>query len=81
MFITVDHGRGDIKKDEWTSHNNKIQDAHEIWFAVMGPGIKPLGEMKETVQLYQEQFAQTIAKILGYTFKTNHPVAEPVLLK
>lgn len=37
LFITVDHGRGDIEKEKWTSHNNKIQDAHEIWFAVMGP--------------------------------------------
>ena len=81
LLITVDHGRGDIKKEEWTSHNDKIKDSHEIWFAVMGPGIKPLGEMKEPGQWYQEQFAQTIAKILGYTFKTNHPVAEAIQLK
>jgi hypothetical protein len=49
LFITVDHGRGDIKKDEWTSHNNKIQDSHEIWFAVMGPGTPARGEVKETL--------------------------------
>ncbi|MBL7744182.1 MAG: alkaline phosphatase family protein [Chitinophagaceae bacterium] len=79
LFITVDHGRGDIKKDEWTSHNNKIQDAHEIWFAVMGPDIKAKGEVNEAMQLYQKQFAQTIAKLLGYTFKADHPVADPVL--
>jgi bisphosphoglycerate-independent phosphoglycerate mutase (AlkP superfamily) len=78
LFITVDHGRGDIQKEEWTSHNNKIQDAHEIWFAVMGPGIKAKGELKNEMQVYQKQFAQTIAKLLGYTFKAGHPVAEPV---
>lgn len=81
LFITVDHGRGDINKDEWTSHNDKIQDSHEIWFAVMGPGIKSSGEMKEPAQLYQKQFAQTFAKILGYTFKADHPIADPVMIK
>jgi hypothetical protein len=81
LFITVDHGRGDVKKEEWTSHNNKIQDSHEIWFAVMGPGINASGELKEPMQLYQEQFAQTIAKILGYTFRTSHPVAEGIMIK
>jgi hypothetical protein len=81
LFITVDHGRGDKKKEEWTSHNNKIEDAHEIWFAVMGPDIQSLGEMKEPMQLYQEQFAQTITKILGYKYKAAHPIAEPIPLK
>ncbi|HEY6506040.1 MAG TPA: sulfatase-like hydrolase/transferase [Chitinophagaceae bacterium] len=78
LFFTVDHGRGDSKKEEWTSHNNKIEGAQEIWFAVMGPGIKAKGEVKEKLQLYQQQFAQTIAKLMGYTFKADHPVAEPV---
>ena len=81
MFVTVDHGRGDKNKDEWTSHNNKIEDSHEIWFAVMGPGIGPSGEIKEPVQLYQEQFASTFAKFLGYTYKAEHPVAESIILK
>jgi hypothetical protein len=75
LFITVDHGRGDINKNEWTSHNNKVQDSHEIWFAVIGAGVRPRGEVKDQVQVYQEQFAQTFARLLGYTFKTDHPVA------
>ncbi|HYM94255.1 MAG TPA: sulfatase-like hydrolase/transferase [Chitinophagaceae bacterium] len=75
IFITVDHGRGDKKKEEWTSHYNKIEDSHEIWFAVMGPGVKPSGEIKEPMQIYQKQFAQTMATILGYTFTAEHPVA------
>lgn len=79
LLFTVDHGRGDAKKEEWTSHNSKIQGANEIWFAVMGPGIKPTGEVKDSQQLYQEQFAQTIARLLGYTYKADHPVAEPVM--
>jgi len=50
----VDHGRGDIEKDNWTGHGAKIEDSHEIWFAMMGPGIKASGEIKEAMQLYQE---------------------------
>jgi hypothetical protein len=79
LFITVDHGRGDIEKEKWTSHNNKIQDAHEIWFAVMGPDTPVRGELNSEMQLYQQQFAQTFAKLMGYTYKANHPIADEVL--
>jgi hypothetical protein len=78
LFITTDHGRGDKEKEKWTSHNNKVQDSHEIWFAAIGPGIKPLGEIKKSMQLYQEQFAQTFARLMGYKFTANHPVAGEV---
>lgn len=78
LFITTDHGRGDAFKKEWTSHGTSIRDAYEIWFAVLAPSTIPKGEMKIEMQLYQKQFAQTIAKILGHTFKANHPVAEEV---
>jgi hypothetical protein len=79
LFITVDHGRGDVKKEEWTSHNNKIEDSHEIWFAVMGPDTPVRGELKSEMQLYQQQFAQTIAQLMGYTYSANHPIAEAIL--
>lgn len=75
LFITVDHGRGDLKKEEWTSHNNKIEDSHEIWFAVMGPDTPAQGERRSEMQLYQQQFAQTIAQLMGYTYTADHPVA------
>jgi Metalloenzyme superfamily len=79
LFITTDHGRGDAVKKEWTSHNNKVLDSHEIWFAVMGPDTPWRGELKSEMQLYQQQFAQTIAKLIGYTFKANHPIADEIL--
>ncbi|MDZ4330452.1 MAG: phosphoglyceromutase, partial [Flavobacterium sp.] len=65
-------------KAEWTSHGSSIQDASEIWFAAMGTGITAKGELKIEGQFYQEQFAQTIAKLLGYTFKASHPVAKEI---
>lgn len=78
IIITTDHGRGDKVKAEWTSHGAKIEGASEIWFAIMGPEIKAKGEMKNAGQWYQKQFAQTIAKQLGFTFKANHPIADEV---
>lgn len=78
LLITCDHGRGDKIKSEWQHHGSKITDAHEIWLAVIGPDTKPLGEMKEPMQLYQRQLATTIAKLLGFKFKPSHPVQDPV---
>lgn len=78
LLITTDHGRGDAVKSQWTSHGNTIANADEIWFAVMGPTTPAGGEMKTTVQLYQMQFAQTMAKLMGYTFQAGHPIAAAV---
>ncbi len=80
LFITTDHGRGDAKKEEWTSHNNKIKDSYQIWMAAIGPGIKVKGEVKINQQLYQKQFAQTMAAILGLTFIAEHPIADKIEL-
>lgn len=78
LFITVDHGRGDQNKNEWTSHGSDISGANEIWFAVMGPGTPAKGEAKDEMQIYQRQFAQTIASLLGLKFTAEHPVADEV---
>ena len=78
IFITTDHGRGDINKKEWTDHGSGIADAYQIWFAAMAPGISPSGEQKNNVQLFQDQFAQTIAKLLGVTYKASHPISPEI---
>jgi hypothetical protein len=78
LLVTVDHGRGDIVKSEWTSHNAKIEGADQIWFAVLGPNIEGKGEIKGEMQLYQKQFAQTIANMLNFKFECEHPVANPI---
>jgi len=78
LLITTDHGRGDKNKRQWTSHGSDIEGADEIWLAVMGPNTPALGEIKQSSQLYQKQFAQTIAKLLGLTFTANQPIAEEI---
>jgi len=46
---------------------------------VMGPDTPVRGELKTEMQLYQQQFAQTFAQLMGYTYSANHPIAEPIL--
>ncbi len=79
LFVTVDHGRGDVIKEKWTSHNNKIEDSHQIWFAVMGPGIAEKGEVRTSMQILQKQYAGTFAQLLGLDFKCEHEVAKGLL--
>ena len=78
IFITTDHGRGDMNKEEWRDHGSGIADAYQIWFAVMGSNIPSSGEQKNNVQLFQDQFAQTIAKLLGVTYKASHPISPEI---
>ncbi len=76
LFITTDHGRGITNKTKWTSHGASVEDADQIWFAVMGPNTPATGEVKTQTQVYQKQFAQTMAKLMGYQFTAEHPVAD-----
>jgi Metalloenzyme superfamily len=78
MLVTVDHGRGDIKKLSWTDHGAEIPDAHEIWFGLIGAGVPAKGEQTAAMQLYQQQFAQTMAHLLGLNFTANHPIGEAI---
>lgn len=78
LIITCDHGRGDVVKSQWRSHGSDIKGADQIWLAVIGPDTKPLGEGKTNGQLYQRQWATTIASLLGLEFKPSHPVMKPV---
>ena len=78
LFITTDHGRGDQLKEKWVSHGSGLPESGEIWFAAVGPGIPAKGEIKTEGQIYQKQFAQTLAEILRLRFTADHPVAEPV---
>lgn len=81
LVFTTDHGRGDIKKAQWTDHGQGVADASEIWLAMMVPGVTGKGELKSSDQLYQKQIAQTIASILGMKYSPKHPVGEAINLR
>ncbi|MFA6058453.1 MAG: alkaline phosphatase family protein [Taibaiella sp.] len=77
FIITTDHGRG-RKANTWTDHLFLIKGSGEIWMAIVGPGISPLGEMKTDAILYQKQIAATIAALLGQHFSCEHSVGNPI---
>lgn len=79
LVLSTDHGRGDIKKDQWVSHGQKVPDCNQIWMAYMGPNLKNLGEVNTDIQVYQNQIAATIAKILGENFKPKAETGLPII--
>ena len=80
FIITTDHGRG-AKTSKWNEHGSFIKGSSQTWLAVIGPNIKPRGEIKDDEQIYEKQIAQTIAALLGENFQANHAVASAVRLK
>src|SRR5690606_13730315 len=67
FIITTVHGRGS-RASNWTAHGEFISGSSQTWFAVIGPGIKPAGEIKSNEQQYLQQMAQTIAHLVGEDF-------------
>jgi len=78
FIITTDHGRGTEPQENWRNHSRDIENADQIWFAFIGAGILPGGEIGKPMQLYQNQVAKTAALILGYDYKNEKPVG-PVI--
>lgn len=77
FIIVPDHGRGDHQ--QWTSHGSSAAHAGETWLMVLGPDTAPSGEMKAPQQIYQDQFAKTLATFLGFNYTSKiHPVGEVV---
>ncbi len=77
LIITCDHGRGDNAED-WKHHGEKIQDADQIWMAVLGPDTPSKGEVKTESQLYQNQIAATISALLGVPYKNDFEVGKVI---
>lgn len=76
FIICPDHGRG--LGNQWTSHGTSAEHSNETWLIAIGPDTPPSGEMKNASQIYQDQIAQTIGHLLGFNFKANHPVGDPI---
>jgi hypothetical protein len=73
LILATDHGRGNTG-ETWTSHGSKVPESDQIWMAVMGPGIAPLGA-REGVKVTQSQIAATIATLLGEDYNAAQPKA------
>ncbi len=78
LVVTVDHGRGE--RMYWTSHGNSVSGANEIWFGVIAPGLTPKGEISGGKKLHLQQLAQTLCKMLGYTFESENKLSDVIPL-
>ena len=68
ILITTDHGRGDEIKTQWTSHGQKVSDSNQIWYAMIGAGVEPLGEVNLNEQVYQKDLIHIFSKISNLNF-------------
>ena len=79
FIITTDHGRGQ-KPNTWVRHDMFTKGSSNIWLMTLGPKFETKGEVKINAAIYNEQLAQTIARLLGYNFEPQHPVADAAIL-
>ena len=66
LLFTTDHGRGD--GPEWKDHGEKIDGAENVWIAMMGPRVAPLGERSSVPLVTSSQVAATVAQFAGLTY-------------
>lgn len=64
FIISTDHGRGSGLK-AWRDHDHDVDGAENIWIALIGPGVKPLGERSNAEKVTQSQIAATVAAAVG----------------
>jgi hypothetical protein len=78
FVITADHGRGATESGltEWSSHNTRTRGSHEMWLAIIGPGIRPAAAPTD-VTIHQAQIAATIARAVGVDWQSEVPTAAP----
>ena len=79
MIITTDHGRGFHNEEAWKHHGIKVPNADQIWIAVIGPDTPAMGEVSKEGQLYQNQVAQTIARLMKVKFEPGKKTGDPIL--
>jgi hypothetical protein len=70
FIITTDHGRGKYARS-WNSHGFWVRGSGEIWSAMIGPDLQPLGEGKTPETRLLQHTAATVLQMLGIKTSTN----------
>jgi hypothetical protein len=65
FIITTDHGRGTEPLETWKHHGANIKDTDQVWVIAFGYKIEILGEVLKEEQLYTNQVAASVAKLLN----------------
>ncbi|MGH7639196.1 MAG: alkaline phosphatase family protein [Gemmatimonadaceae bacterium] len=78
LILVADHGRGRTTRD-WKDHGADIAGSDETWFAVLGPGIAPLGARRDAAPVALAQTAASVATAVGLDYLRDVPRAAPPL--
>ena len=70
FIITTDHGRGKYARS-WNSHGFWVRGSGEIWTAMIGPDLQPLGEGKTPETRLLQHTAATVLQMLGIRASNN----------
>ncbi|MGY0408960.1 MAG: phosphoglyceromutase [Polaribacter sp.] len=71
FIVTTDHGRGTEPLATWKDHGNTIKNSDQVWVIVFGNKIDAKGEILFEEQLYTNQLAASVAKILDIEIPTD----------
>lgn len=64
FIITTDHGRGSSPK-KWGTHGFWVKGSGEIWNAMLGPDIDPLGELQHSQTTWLKEVATLVTKLIN----------------
>lgn len=78
FIITTDHGRGTDPLDTWRSHGGDIKGANGVWMILFGKGVSAEGELKKDEQLYTNQIAPSVLKLLKISENANKMPGKPL---
>jgi hypothetical protein len=71
FIITTDHGRGTEPLATWKHHGNSIKNTDQVWVIAFGNKIEAKGEIVSEEQLYTNQVADSVEKILDLEIPTD----------
>ena len=71
FIITTDHGRGTEPLETWKHHGDSVKDTDQVWVLAFGNEIDAKGEIVSEEQLYTNQVAASVAKLLDLEITTD----------
>ncbi|WP_254712826.1 alkaline phosphatase family protein [Polaribacter sp. AHE13PA] len=71
FIITTDHGRGTEPLETWKHHGDSIKDTDQVWVIAFGNKIEAKGEIVSEEQLYTNQVAASVGKLLDLEVTTD----------
>ncbi len=78
FVITTDHGRGTDPLSTWKDHGSKVKNADGTWLVLFGKGVRATGEVTSKEQLYTNQIAPTILKVLQLNKEASMLQSKPL---